>query len=107
MMIKAMKQALETLESWQKTCLDCGRSSDEPGKATKPVEALRRAIQEAEKQESDLLEALSAISRYGWDTLSGRADGGVDDRNWQRTAVREMTRRADAAIAQATRGKTE
>lgn len=47
----AMKQALEVVVSWQKTCLDFGRGSDELGMATKAVTALRQAIEEAEKQE--------------------------------------------------------
>ena len=51
MSIEAMKQALEALESWQKTCLDCGRGSEELGRATQPITALRQAIAEAEKQE--------------------------------------------------------
>jgi hypothetical protein len=51
MSISAMKQALEALESWQKTCLDCGRGSEELGRATQPITALRQAIAEAEKQE--------------------------------------------------------
>lgn len=42
--------------------------------------------------------ALEAIQQYGSDTLSGRADG-PDDREWQRAAVLEMTKRADAALA--------
>lgn len=45
------------------------------------------------------LEALRAIAQYGSDTLSGRADGGPDDRDWQREAVKEMTRRARVALA--------
>lgn len=48
----------------------------------------------------DLYEALDSIARYGSDTLSGRVDG-PDDRQWQRDAVREMTRRARAALAKA------
>lgn len=43
-------------------------------------------------------EALTSIQRYGFDTLSGRMDG-VDDRNWQRQAVKEMARRATEALA--------
>jgi hypothetical protein len=54
--ISAMKQALEALESWQKTCLDCGRGSEELGRATQPIAALRQAIAEAEKQEPDKTE---------------------------------------------------
>ena len=49
----------------------------------------------------ELVAALSAIRRYGWDTLSGRADGGLDDREWQRDAVREMSERAFEALAKA------
>lgn len=45
-----------------------------------------------------LRNALAAIRQYGSDTLSGRADGGPDDRDWQRDAVREMTRRARVAL---------
>jgi hypothetical protein len=46
-----------------------------------------------------LSEALKAIRQYGSDTLSGRSpDDGPDDRKWQRDAVREMTRRARAAL---------
>ena len=44
------------------------------------------------------VEALKAIAQYGSDTLSGRVDG-PDDREWQREAVREMTKRAIAALA--------
>ena len=47
-----------------------------------------------------LREALDSIRQYGADTLSGRADGGADDRQWQREAVREMTRRARTALAE-------
>lgn len=39
------------------------------------------------------LEALDGIYRYGLDTLSGRSDG-LDDRDWQRAGVNEMTKRA-------------
>ncbi|MBA1366795.1 hypothetical protein [Burkholderia gladioli] len=48
----------------------------------------------------ELVEALQAIAQYGSDTLSGRIDG-PDDREWQREAVLEMTRRARAALAKA------
>jgi len=42
--------------------------------------------------------ALKAIRQYGLDTLSGRADGGADNREWQRAAVVEMVRRAQTAL---------
>lgn len=48
-----------------------------------------------------LIEALRSIQRYGLDTLSGRADGGDDDRAWQRAAVNEMTKRARIALSAA------
>ncbi|WP_186042986.1 hypothetical protein [Burkholderia gladioli] len=48
----------------------------------------------------ELVEALQSIAQYGSDTLSGRTDG-PDDREWQREAVLEMTRRARAALAKA------
>jgi hypothetical protein len=41
---KAAEMALKALESWQKTCLDCGRASDELGRATAPIQALRQAL---------------------------------------------------------------
>lgn len=46
---KAAEMALEALESWQKTCLDCGRASDELGRATAPIQALRQALAQTEK----------------------------------------------------------
>ena len=46
------------------------------------IEVMKQALEDAE-----------AIQRYGLDTLSGRTDG-VDDRDWQRAGVNEMTRRA-------------
>ncbi|MEK6418456.1 MAG: hypothetical protein V4801_02550 [Burkholderia gladioli] len=52
------------------------------------------------KATPDLIEALRAIDQYGSDTLSGRTDG-PDNREWQRAAVIEMTRRARAALAKA------
>lgn len=54
----------------------------------------------AEARVAVLEEALESIRQYGSDTLSGRADGGSDDRQWQREAVREMTRRARTALAE-------
>lgn len=52
------------------------------------------------QQEPVLLEALKSIRQFGADTLSGRTDG-PDDRDWQRAAVREMTRRARLALESA------
>lgn len=44
--------------------------------------------------------ALEAVRQYGADTLTGRADG-PDDRDWQRGAVLEMTKRARKALGAA------
>lgn len=52
----------------------------------------------AEAEIARLREALGSIRQYGNDTLSGRADGGPDDRKWQREAVIEMRNRARAAL---------
>jgi hypothetical protein len=49
MSIEAMKAALEALESWKKTCLDCGRASEELGRATAALHLLRQAIAQAEQ----------------------------------------------------------
>ena len=45
-----MQMALDALESWQKTCLDCGRSSEELGRATKPIKALRDRLAQPEPE---------------------------------------------------------
>ena len=43
-----LQQALDALESWQKTCLDCGRSSEELGRATKSLQAIRARLAQPE-----------------------------------------------------------
>jgi hypothetical protein len=45
-----MQMALDALESWQKTCLDCGRGSEELGRATKPIKALRERLAQPERE---------------------------------------------------------
>jgi hypothetical protein len=45
-----LQQALDALESWQKTCLDCGRSSEELGMATKPLQAIRTRLAQPKKE---------------------------------------------------------
>ncbi len=68
------------------------------------IEHLQAELKAARKQEpvnARLIEALRSIQRYGLDTLSGRADGGDDDRAWQRAAVNEMTKRARIALSAA------
>lgn len=48
----------------------------------------------------DMRDALDSIAQYGSDTLSGRADGPADAA-WYRDGVREMTKRARAALLRA------
>jgi hypothetical protein len=48
-----LQQALDALESWQKTCLDCGRSSEELGRATKPLQAIRTRLAQPELEPSN------------------------------------------------------
>ena len=47
----------------------------------------------------ELEEVLSSIHQYGSDTLSGPPIRSQDSRDWQREAVRVMTKRAREAIA--------
>lgn len=42
--VEVLELALEALESWQKTCLDCGRPSEELGRATKPIAIIKEAL---------------------------------------------------------------
>lgn len=58
-----------------------------------PLDAVERLAAEV----AALREELKSIRQYGSDTLSGRA-GGSADRDWYREGVREMTKRARAAI---------
>lgn len=79
-----------------------------PEEEIKVVDIARRLVGDAETQlrtELDrvkaergaLAEALRSIETYGEDMLSGRSDG-PDDREWLRAGVREITRRARAAL---------
>ena len=61
------------------------------------AQGTQKAEADAQDQSARLLDALDSIRRYGLDTLSGRTDG-PDDREWQRAAVNEMTKRARLAI---------
>ena len=56
------------------------------------------AIAAKDAEIAKLSEALESIRLYANDTLSGRADGGPDDRSWQREAVIECRNRARAAL---------
>ena len=55
-------------------------------------------VAELRAEVESLRDTLTAIRQYGSDTLSGRVDGGSDDREWQRDAVREMTKRARVGL---------
>lgn len=61
------------------------------------IESQIQLTREAMKVAAGYRDALYGIRRYGLDTLWGRTDG-PDDRNWQRAAVNEMTKRARQAI---------
>lgn len=84
--------------------VQCGRDStfaeygDDDGNGDRVLNRIEAALVRQAAENEALLEALKAVYRYGADTLSGRADGGPDDRAWQREAVAEMTKRARAAI---------
>ena len=56
--------------------------------------ATLRAYADQAEELAKLREALDGIYIYANDTLSGRADGGPDDREWQRAAVVEIRNRA-------------
>jgi predicted nucleic acid-binding Zn-ribbon protein len=73
------------------------RIADELAELRERAETAERERNEARERVAELEAALDAIRQYGSDTLSGRADG-PDDRDWQRAAVEEMTRRADKAL---------
>jgi len=51
-------------------------------------------IEDLAKRVRELEEAIDGIYIYANDTLSGRVDGGPDDREWQRAAVVEIRNRA-------------
>jgi len=64
---------------------------------TMAVEHRLAALQALRAENERLRDALESIRQYGSDTLSGRIDG-TDDRDWQRDAVLEMTKRARLAL---------
>jgi hypothetical protein len=51
------------------------------------------------RERDEAVAALESIRLYANDTLSGRADGGPDDRAWQREAVIECRNRARTALS--------
>lgn len=67
-------------------------------RAAKNIEAALVAseaeVERLQGRERSLLDVIDAIYLYANDTLSGRADGGPDDRDWQRAAVIEIRNRA-------------
>jgi len=71
---EVMQMALDALESWQKTCLDCARPSEELGRSTKPLQALRTALARPEREWQGLTaEELAEIAEFHFHgALSGR-----------------------------------
>lgn len=61
-------------------------------------DALLAANESLAKDVEALQEALKSIQRYGADTLSGNVEG-PSDRRWYSDGVREMEKRARAALA--------
>lgn len=53
----------------------------------KEIDRMRDALREKDAEIARLREALDTIYVYSNDTISGRADGGPDDRAWQRETV--------------------
>ncbi len=51
-----------------------------------------------EAERDRLRDGLDAIRQYGSDTLGGPSVGVIDDRDWQRESVLEMTNRADRVL---------
>ena len=96
-------EAVNAYEPLKTSLAEVERERDEWKQAAGVEAQLRREFltkaNAAEARVAVLERALESIRQYGSDTLSGRADGGSDDRQWQREAVREMTRRARTALA--------
>lgn len=66
----------------------------------KPSEPNSQEVTPSQQEEIERLKfALSAIEQYGSDTLSGPSNNEDNTREWQREGVREMVRRARAALA--------
>ncbi|WP_368655441.1 hypothetical protein ABRY94_11960 [Castellaniella ginsengisoli] len=88
---------LETSEGAKAAVANLYRIADQvDAQAAENAEA-RGQIEHLDRQNDRLREVLDSIRQYGADTLSGRVDG-PNDRAWQREAVREMTKRARAAL---------
>lgn len=103
-----IERAVNEYEPLKARLAEVERERDElASKLSHLVDSLKHAEARAlaaEARIAVLEKALESIRQYGSDTLSGRADGGSDDRQWQREAVREMTRRARAALAAKQKG---
>ena len=80
-------------------CKDCcgGTLAAEKAESEYALGFAVEAVERLEAEKAEMLAALESIHLYGADTLSGRVDGD-DNREWQREAVKEMTRRAETAI---------
>jgi hypothetical protein len=68
---------------------------------------LGKALVDAVVEIESYREALAGIRLYCNDTLSGRADGGPDDRAWQREAVVEVRNRARSALENRGQGRAD
>jgi hypothetical protein len=67
--------------------------------AAMDMTALLTALAAAEAREAKLREALEGVVIYGSDTLSGPVPPQRHDLIWARDGIREMVRRARAALA--------
>lgn len=66
--------------------------------AADTIDALEKALAAAEAREAKLREALEGVVIYGSDTLSGPVPPQRHDLIWARDGIREMVRRARAAL---------
>lgn len=97
-LLERISDAIQAYERYGAICTFEGEPMIYASTLTEIAEIAAEA-QQAEPVNARLIEALRSIQRYGLDTLSGRADGGDDDRAWQRAAVNEMTKRARIALS--------
>lgn len=71
-----------------------------------PAQAASQEAHPAADKVRELTDALESIRQYGSDTISGRVDGPTD-REWFKDGVREMTRRARAALSPPANGEND
>ena len=94
---KSIEALAKRLEGVEITAVRANRELMGTTPVTKANEDAREAAATLRTQAIEierLREALEGIYIYANDTLSGRADGGPDDRAWQRAAVIEIRNRA-------------